>query len=121
MAGANKLLYRRGIFCLVLVLLQGKAMAGLFYEHKYIGDIAFKQFVASNHLEKFLSDTLFLKRYGAGFELKIPFKKNREPIAYYDSMFELFKGSGGRIITRTATLQVYPATTPSTLCSYTRG
>jgi hypothetical protein len=61
------------------------SFAGLFYEHKYIGDQAFILFVRSNHLEEFFRQSLGLRQFGR--DVDIPYKNNVAVAGYYQNMF----------------------------------
>ena len=62
-----------------------ESFAGLFYEHKYIGDQAFIQFIQSNHLNEFFRNSLGLRQFGV--DVDIPYKENTVVAAYYKNMF----------------------------------
>ena len=70
----------RGLVAFVMLLVVQWASAGWFNEHKYIGDIAFKRFVAEKGLTDFMITDLQYARYGR--ELPNPFKRNW--VAYND-------------------------------------
>jgi hypothetical protein len=75
-------------FCVCVGCLPAKA--GLFGEHKWIGDLSFIKFVHDLGLSSFFRDSLQFKQFG--LELSIPFTKNIEVKAYYQGMFAIGDG-----------------------------
>lgn len=61
--------------------------AGQYFEHKKIGDLAFKTFIRRNKLVLFFTDTLAFGRYG--IEFPIPFQENADVCSYYRGMFAI--------------------------------
>ncbi|HNP97653.1 MAG TPA: hypothetical protein PKK99_01280 [Bacteroidia bacterium] len=85
---------RTGLFIVVFfLLLIQESQGGWFFEHKYIGDMAFKDFVSQNHLEKFFSDTMHYRQYGVNME--VPFVKNCCVIDYYQGMYAIMDSVKG--------------------------
>lgn len=85
----------RGILLWLLGLNSMALFGGWFNEHKHIGDVAFKRFVAANRLERFLRDTVGLLPFGElASELPIPYARNAEVRELYRGMF----GIDGRIV-----------------------
>ena len=83
--------FLKSFFCRFVVLIctsllaASTSFAGLFYEHKFIGDQAFILFVQSNHLENFFRNSLGLRQFGPDFP--IPYKDNTVVAHYYINMF----------------------------------
>lgn len=73
-----------GTFILLFISCQ-ISFAGWFFEHKYIGDIAFKRFVVKHKLENFFRESLQFKQFGDP-GVDIPFKRP-DIINYYKGMF----------------------------------
>jgi hypothetical protein len=83
---------KKTLHSFVFVLLFSlKAQAGLFYEHKYIGDSAFACFIKNNQLESFFSDKLQFVKFGNS--INIPFTNPKE-LCHYANMFAFSDGSG---------------------------
>jgi hypothetical protein len=79
------------LFFVLFVCSSTCLFAGVFYEHKKIGDLAFIRFINNYRLSEFFRDELQMKRYGN--ELAIPYKKNSELITYYQDMFFIDDGN----------------------------
>lgn len=75
----------RAITCFLFVIIPFVSSAGLFFEHKLIGDSAFKEFIRRNNLEYFFRDTLHLRQFGSA--IPIPFHKNELVKNYYNGLF----------------------------------
>jgi hypothetical protein len=72
------------------------ASAGLFYEHKLIGDSALKMFIRLNNLEKFFRDTVNLRQFGRDY--KIPYADNPEVKQYYNGMFGISNNPNSKLV-----------------------
>ncbi|MCW3116011.1 MAG: hypothetical protein JWM28_93 [Chitinophagaceae bacterium] len=76
------------ILLVLLLLITARSRAGMYAEHKKIGDLAFISFVKENHLESFFRNTLKFGQYGIDYKT-IPFSKNPFVMNYYNGMFAL--------------------------------
>lgn len=63
--------------------------AGMFAEHKFIGDNAFKLFVGQNGLETYFRDMLGWPRFGSGQLAELPFPNNPRFRDYHQGLFAI--------------------------------
>ncbi len=80
------------LFTSLLMLIANSSRAGMFAEHKYIGDNAYKCFIEMNHLEAFFRDELHYKQYGHGSLTVLPFQKRPLFHDYQQNLFTAWSG-----------------------------
>lgn len=89
------------LILITVCLAPSKGNAGLFAEHKKIGDKAFKMFVQQNDIHGFMRDSLKMSLFGPGQDMiPIPFRSPSYVREYEGGMLALFmKGNGAYGIT----------------------